>query len=86
VRGPDAPSSIAASADPDEIGGGPLHGIGLLLETSSMETVYAQIERLRFASAKSFDEVLSGLYSGISKPSVDELKRLAHEQTYHDLA
>jgi hypothetical protein len=46
----------------------------LLLEILSVETIYAQIERLRFVSAKSFDEVLSGLYTGISRPSIDELK------------
>jgi uncharacterized protein (DUF302 family) len=40
-----------------------------------METVYAQIERLCFVSKKSFDEVLSGLYSGISRPNIDELKQ-----------
>jgi uncharacterized protein (DUF302 family) len=38
-----------------------------------MEKVYAQIERLCFASKKSFDEVLIGLYSGISRPNIDEL-------------
>jgi uncharacterized protein (DUF302 family) len=40
-----------------------------------METVYAQIERLCFVSKKSFDEVLSGLYSGISRPNIGELKQ-----------
>ena len=43
------------------------------MEHSSAETVYVQIERLCLVSKKSFDEVLSGLYSGISRPNLDEL-------------
>ena len=40
-----------------------------------METLHIQIERLCFTSKKSFEDVLTGLYSGISRPNIDELKQ-----------
>jgi uncharacterized protein (DUF302 family) len=49
-----------------------------------METVHAQIERLCFTSTKAFEDVLAGLYRGISKPNFDELKQRLEKA--HDLA
>ncbi|MGA2050843.1 MAG: DUF302 domain-containing protein [Terracidiphilus sp.] len=49
-----------------------------------METVHAQIERLCFPSTKAFEEVLAGLYRGISRPNLDELKQRLEKA--HDLA
>ena len=49
-----------------------------------METVHAQIERLCFTSNKPFEDVLAGLYSGISRPNIEELKQRlkgAHDLT-----
>jgi uncharacterized protein (DUF302 family) len=40
-----------------------------------METVHAQIERLCFSSTRAFEDVLAGLYRGISRPNLDELQR-----------
>jgi uncharacterized protein (DUF302 family) len=40
-----------------------------------METVHAQLERLCFESTKPFDDVLTGLYRGISRPNIEELKQ-----------
>jgi uncharacterized protein (DUF302 family) len=44
------------------------------MENSSMETLHAQIERLFFTSKKPFEDVLTGLYSGIGRPNLGELK------------
>jgi len=49
-----------------------------------METVHAQIERLCFTSTKAFEDVLAGLYRGISRPNLDELKQRL--ERVHDLA
>lgn len=49
-----------------------------------METVHAQSERLCFTSTKAFEDVLAGLYRGISKPNFDELKQRLEKA--HDLA
>ena len=49
-----------------------------------METLHAQIERLCFTSKKAFGDVLAGLYRGISRPNLDELKRRL--ERVHDLA
>jgi uncharacterized protein (DUF302 family) len=49
-----------------------------------METVHAQIERLCFTSSKPFEDVLAGLYSGISRPNIEELKKRL--KGVHDLA
>src|SRR6202789_2368673 len=49
-----------------------------------METVHAQIERLCFTSSKPFEDVLAGLYSGISRPDIEELKKRL--ERVHDLA
>lgn len=49
-----------------------------------METVHAQIERLCFTSRKPFEDVLAGLYSGISRPNIKELKQRL--KAAHDLA
>jgi len=40
-----------------------------------MEILHAQIERLCFTSKKPFEDVLAGLYSGISRPNIDQLKQ-----------
>ena len=57
------------------------------MEHSSAETVYVQIERLCLVSKKSFDEVLSGLYGGISRPNLDELtQRLKQAHGLQDFA
>ena len=48
---------------------------GWSMENLSMETVHAQIERLCFTSSKPFDDVLDGLYSGISRPNIEDLKQ-----------
>ena len=49
-----------------------------------METLHAQIERLCFRSTKAFEDVLAGLYRGISRPNLDELKQRLEKA--HDLA
>jgi len=49
-----------------------------------METLHAQIERLCFTSTKAFEDVLAGLYRGISRPNLDELKQRLERA--HDLA
>jgi uncharacterized protein (DUF302 family) len=54
------------------------------MEASSMEILHAQIERLCFTSKKPFEDVLTGLYSGISRPNIDELKQRL--KRVHDLA
>jgi len=40
-----------------------------------MEILHAQIERLCFNSKKPFEDVLAGLYSGISRPNIDQLRQ-----------
>jgi uncharacterized protein (DUF302 family) len=54
------------------------------MEASSMEILHAQIERLCFTSKKPFEDVLAGLYSGISRPNIEELKQRLKRA--HDLA
>ncbi len=53
------------------------------MEHPAAVTVYAQIERLCFISERSFEEVLAGLYGGISKPNLDELTQRLKQA--HDL-
>lgn len=40
-----------------------------------METLHATIERLKFTTQKAFDDVLAGLYSGISRPDIASLMK-----------
>lgn len=43
-----------------------------------METIHATIERLKFTTTRAFDDVLAGLYGGISRPDIPALtKQLA---------
>ena len=49
-----------------------------------MEILHAQIERLCFTSKKPFEDVLAGLYRGISRPNIDELSERL--KMVHDLA
>jgi hypothetical protein len=52
--------------------------MGRNMEHPSVETVHVRIEGLRFTSKRSFEEVLTGLYSGIGRPDLKELgQRLA---------
>jgi hypothetical protein len=48
-----------------------------------METLHSSIDRLKFLTNKSFDDLLADLYTGISRPNISELtQRLA---ATHDL-
>ena len=40
-----------------------------------METLHTTIERLRFTTEKAFDDVLAGLYGGISRPDIVTLTK-----------